>query len=116
MFVHADFSLYYGFEWSKTASVGLHNATELHWNRDCAEFNTKSWGKKHIKFLNKFKEIFVDHTAHDTTSFNTKEKHNIWNLDTGASWSGKLTIMDVNIKEYWQSDPASLLYPCKKDR
>ncbi|MBM3246586.1 MAG: hypothetical protein FJZ13_04585, partial [Candidatus Omnitrophica bacterium] len=29
---------------------------------------------------------------------------NVWNIDTGAGWSGKLTIMDVDTKEYWQSD------------
>ncbi|ULT39931.1 hypothetical protein KRR40_34415 [Niabella defluvii] len=38
---------------------------------------------------------------------------NIWNLDTGAGSSGRLTIMDVDTKEYWQSDPLNELYPEK---
>ena len=35
---------------------------------------------------------------------------NVWNLDTGAGWSGKLTIMDIDTKEYWQSDALKKLY------
>ena len=35
---------------------------------------------------------------------------NIWALDTGAGWSGKLTIMNVNTHEYWQLDLSSELY------
>lgn len=116
LFVHAGFDLTYGFEWSKTATVGIPNATELHWNRDCAEFNTKSWSKKAMKFLDQFKEIFIGHTAHSTTDFNNPNKHNIWNIDTGAGWSGKLTIMNVDTKEYWQSDKSKLLYPFELGR
>ena len=29
---------------------------------------------------------------------------NVIMLDTGAGWFGKMTIMDVNTHEYWQSD------------
>jgi serine/threonine protein phosphatase 1 len=116
LFVHAGFDLTYGFEWSKTASVGIPRASELHWSRDCAEFNTKSWGKRAIGHLDQFKEIFIGHTSHKTTRFNYPGKHNIWNIDTGAGWNGKLTIMDVHTKEYWQSDPTSLLYPDERGR
>ncbi len=34
----------------------------------------------------------------------------IWNLDTGAGWEGKLTVMNVDTKEYYQSDPVEDLY------
>ncbi len=116
LFVHAGFDLYAGFNWSKTATVGIPNATELHWNRDCAEFNEKSWGKKAIAYLDEFKEIFIGHTAHKDLKFNGPGKRNIWNLDTGAGWHGKLTIMDVDTKEYWQSDNVQVLYPDEKGR
>lgn len=36
---------------------------------------------------------------------------NVWNMDTGGGWGGKLTIMDIDTKEYWQSDLVSDLYP-----
>jgi hypothetical protein len=35
---------------------------------------------------------------------------NIINLDTGAGASGRLTIMDVKSKKFWQSDPVHRLY------
>lgn len=35
---------------------------------------------------------------------------NVIMMDTGAGWSGKLTIMDVHTHKYWQSDPTSALY------
>lgn len=41
---------------------------------------------------------------------------NMWNLDTGGGWSGKLTIMDIDTKEYWQSEKVSELYPDEKGR
>jgi serine/threonine protein phosphatase 1 len=59
-----------------------------------------------------YKEVFIGHTT--TMMWNIvypMNKGNVWNLDTGAGFSGKLTIMDVNTKEYWQSDFVKTLYP-----
>ena len=36
---------------------------------------------------------------------------NVWDLDTGGGWGGKLTIMDIDSHEYWQSDLVPDLYP-----
>jgi serine/threonine protein phosphatase 1 len=41
---------------------------------------------------------------------------NIINLDTGCGWDGKLSIIDINNEEYWQSDFVSSLYPNEKGR
>ncbi|OQP66531.1 hypothetical protein A3860_13685 [Niastella vici] len=35
---------------------------------------------------------------------------NILNVDTGAGHSGRLTIMDIDTKKFWQSDPLPELY------
>jgi serine/threonine protein phosphatase 1 len=35
---------------------------------------------------------------------------NIYNLDTGAGRTGRLTIMDIESKKFWQSDPVRELY------
>ncbi len=36
---------------------------------------------------------------------------NVWNMNTGAGHSGgRLTIMDIDSKEYWQSDYTNTLY------
>lgn len=40
----------------------------------------------------------------------------ITNMDTGAAFKGKLSIMDINTKEVWQSDPLFELYPEERGR
>jgi len=40
----------------------------------------------------------------------------LWNLDQGAGYIGKLSIIDVDTKEFWQSDKAEELYPEKGER
>ena len=64
------------------------------------------------------KEVFIGHTA--TINWKTdKPLHaaNVWNLDTGSGGStGRLTIMDVETKEYWQSDLSGELYKNEKGR
>ena len=41
---------------------------------------------------------------------------NVWNIDTGAAFYGKLTCFDVEDKLFWQSDPLVKLYPNEKGR
>ncbi len=58
-----------------------------------------------------FKEIYIGHTP--TTKWGTDKPLralNILNMDTGAGHSGRLTIMDIETKKYWQSDPLLELY------
>lgn len=57
-------------------------------------------------------EVYIGHTA--TTAWKTDKpmkSANIWNLDTGAGFHGKLTIMDADTHEYWQSDLVQQIYP-----
>jgi len=99
-----------------------------YWDRDLF-YNALSYGKieegDDIKYpkRGKFKieepckEIFIGHTS--TVSWNTDKPinaANVWNLDTGAGFYGKLTIMDIDTKEYWQSDLVRDLYPEEKGR
>lgn len=65
-----------------------------------------------------YDEIFIGHTS---TSYYDKELKpmracNVWNLDQGGGFEGKLTIMDVDTKEYFQSDVVKTLYPEDKGR
>jgi len=52
-----------------------------------------------------YNHVFVGHT---TTQFygetNPITLNNLTMLDTGGGWNGRLTVMDINTKEYWQSD------------
>jgi serine/threonine protein phosphatase 1 len=52
-----------------------------------------------------YDEVFIGHTP--TINFGKKEPQkfcNVWALDTGAGWGAKLTIMDVETKQFWQAD------------
>lgn len=65
-----------------------------------------------------YTEVFVGHTT--TSQYDPEllpvHKGNVWFLDQGAGWEGKLTLMDVKTKEFWQSDMVWKLYPNEKGR
>ena len=61
-----------------------------------------------------FDRIFIGHTP--TESQEPVKRHNVWNLDQGVGWNGKLTIMDAYTEEYWQSDLVTNLYPSECGR
>lgn len=64
-----------------------------------------------------YDEIYIGHTPVTRINKTTPiQKANIWNLDTGAAFKGPLTIMDIDTKEYWQSEPLPNLYPNEKGR
>lgn len=70
-----------------------------------------------FKMIENFKEVFIGHTTTEMWKQTTPmHAANIWNLDTGAGMYGKLTILDVNTKEFWQSDKGNDLYPEYKGR
>jgi serine/threonine protein phosphatase 1 len=70
-----------------------------------------------FKMIGDYKEVFIGHTS---TQFWKEDKPmnaaNIWNLDTGGGWYGYISIMDIDTKEYWQSDFVESLYPNEKGR
>lgn len=59
-----------------------------------------------------FNKVFIGHTALGQKL--PEKRCNCWNLDTGAGWDGRLTIMNVDTEEYWQSDDTDILYPEEK--
>jgi serine/threonine protein phosphatase 1 len=69
------------------------------------------------KRLKLFHEIYIGHTP---TLYYDKDIPmqgcNVWNIDTGAAFRGKLSVMDVDTKKYWQSDPVFSLYPLEIGR
>ena len=94
-----------------------HSAQILLWDR---ELLAKAYQKHKLDPLYQFghyADIFLGHTT--TQLYKTLEPLkacNVWDLDTGAGWSGKLTIMDIKTKKYWQSDLSSSLYGGNPDR
>jgi serine/threonine protein phosphatase 1 len=102
------------------------------WNKDISQTSDydKTWDRHMyitacmwheqsatLKFKD-YKEIFIGHTttsSYDKT-LNPVHVANLWNLDQGAGWEGKLTLMNVNTHHYWQSDIVSTLYPEERGR
>ena len=64
-----------------------------------------------------YHEIYIGHTPVTRIGETIPvQKANVWNVDTGAAFKGPLTIMDVDTKEFWQSEPLSQLYFDEKGR
>ena len=107
LFVHA------GFDPKKPmAKQGLQI---LVWDRDLLGDAWKKYLRGEVDYqYTEFKEIYLGHTTTEMFhSLRPMNFCNIWALDTGAGWSGKLTIMDVDTHEYWQSDLTPELYGVK---
>jgi serine/threonine protein phosphatase 1 len=64
------------------------------------------------KRLQNYKEIYIGHTP--TTNYNESlpiNIANVWNVDTGAAFKGKVTGLNIETKEFVQSDNLPGLYP-----
>jgi serine/threonine protein phosphatase 1 len=132
-----------GFKSRKGLGHDTHQS-DYYWDRDMwtiamfqhvTEGNADSDEIAHATRFRNHKEIYIGHTS--TGNWDVKPHYpeykdenqakngkitvpmnrcNVWNLDTGGGFGGKLTIMDIDTKEYWQSDPVSELYPNAKGR
>lgn len=84
---------------------------ELIWNRTMVRDARYALFSRD-KVVEHYDEVFVGHTptlnCGSTTPCNYS---NVWMIDTGGSYNGKLSIIDVDTKEFWQSDPVVDLYP-----
>ncbi len=64
-----------------------------------------------------YKEIYIGHTPVTRIGKSSPQFANkVWNIDTGAAFMGSLSIIDVDSKEFWQSDPVHTLYPGETGR
>lgn len=98
----------------------------LMWDRDLIQVacNLSKQGGDKPKKLTEFEEVFLGHTPVSSlllprTLFGVDTPvhlFEIWDLDTGGGWEGRVTIMDVDTHEYWQSDVVHELYPGKHGR
>lgn len=109
-FVHGGFDRSFTIENNVTST--------LLWDREL--FNqalSHSDKDKPFKMKGNYSEVYIGHTTTEVWNKTTPMKAaNIWNIDTGAGRTGFLTIMNIDTKEYWQSDNVLKLYSIKKDR
>lgn len=67
--------------------------------------------------LKLYHEIYIGHTPVTQIGRTVPTAMaNVWNVDTGAAFKGPLTAMDIDTKEFWQSEPLPELYPTEKGR
>lgn len=116
LFIHAGFTSMHG------PQKEFHNSN-FSWDRTLWEMAItmdKRIKKDSLLFpkrLKLFSEIYIGHTP--TLYYDVAEPMqgcNVWNLDTGAAFYGKLSIMDINSKQFWQTDPVHSLYPGETGR
>ena len=109
------------------------------WNLALLQHNNYHDGSKEAlskaRRFEKHKEVFIGHTTTGNWlvkphlpeyQYSEQPKQgriitpmnrcNVWNLDTGGGYEGRLTIMDIDTKEFWQSDDLRTLYPNEKGR
>lgn len=116
LFLHAGFTSMHGVEKEVHAPTLYFDRTlwELALAMD-KNLDTKSFF--YPNRLKHYHEVFIGHTP--TTNFNCDvpmHAANIWNVDTGAAFKGKIAGMDIDTKEFMQSDPVYSLYPNEKGR
>lgn len=107
LFVHGGFN--------PTTPIRNALAYNLMWDRHlwATHLNIKDSSMK-IIYAEDFNQIFIGHTATFGKPLLTDKPVHIdklWNVDTGAGGGGKLTLMNVDTNEYWQSDNVPSLYP-----
>lgn len=111
LFVHAGFFSMHGPRFEYFPNLMYWDRTL--WEMVCAmDPSLKEDDPRYPKRLKHFKEIFIGHTP--VTRLGSEiplNFANVWNVDTGAGFKGRITLMDVDSKEYWQSDPVYRLYP-----
>jgi len=116
LFIHAGFSSMHG-------PVKEHHRSNYFWDRTLWEIALaadKRISRKSLfypKRLLLYDEIFIGHTP--TTNYDVDtpmHKCNVWNVDTGAAFLGRISVMDIDTKQYWQSDVVQEFYPDEKGR
>jgi serine/threonine protein phosphatase 1 len=87
------------------------------WDRSLVRIALQLKQEGNERKLGSFDEIYLGHTP--TTrwgDFKPVNSCNVWMMDTGAAWNGRLSIMNIHTKEYFQSDLVWQLYPGIKGR
>lgn len=84
------------------------------WDRNLARTALDFHQKGITGKLTRFDEVYIGHTP--VPYLNPVCSGDVWLMDTGAGWSGVLSMMDIDTKEIFISDPVPTLYPGIKGR
>jgi serine/threonine protein phosphatase 1 len=101
LFVHAGFN--------PLLSMNQQDADVFLWDRTLAHSAMAHYGQQKHRKLTTFDEVFIGHTP---IPFNKPVQGcEVWLMDTGAGWAGVLSMMEIDSKEIFVSDPVPSLYP-----
>ena len=116
LFLHAGFTNLKGIEHEYFKKT-------FYWDRTLWELAlslNEDLDEEHIHYpkrLKNYNEIYIGHTPVTRIGKTTPQKAaNVWNIDTGAAFKGPLTALDVDTKEFWQSEPVYTFYPDEDGR
>jgi serine/threonine protein phosphatase 1 len=67
--------------------------------------------------LQLYREIYIGHTPTTNYGFDIPmQRCNVWDMDTGSAFTGRLSAMDIATKKFIQSDVVRQLYPGEMGR
>ena len=116
LFIHAGFTSMHGVEKEVSQATFFYDRTL--WEMALAlDDNLKRDALHYPNRLKHYKEIYIGHTP--TIRFDSElpmNAANIWNIDTGAAFTGKLSAINIDTKAIYQSDPLPGLYPGESGR
>lgn len=90
----------------KGVGIDKHYIGDLMWDRSLVQRALQ----KGFRRDRRFSEIYIGHTSIWEISHEPIVRGNVIMLDTGGGYEGKLSIMNVETKEFWQSDLVEDLY------
>lgn len=86
-----------------------HSLQTLLWDRNLSRTAIDRHHYGEIQKLTDFDAVYIGHTP--ISGGKPVKACDVWLMDTGAGWSGVLSIMDVDTEEAFASDPVPELYP-----
>ena len=110
LFVHGGFTHQRGvqYEWHQSMLYWDRTLWETALSLNPALQKTDLYYPKRLK---RYHEIYIGHTATtDIGETTPQNRATVWNVDTGAGYFGRLSIMNIDTKEFWQSDRLDILY------
>jgi serine/threonine protein phosphatase 1 len=79
------------------------------WDRTLAKMAQDFSSKGLTTNITNYEEVFIGHTP--IAAPQPIQYCEVWMMDTGAGWSGVLSMTDIDSKEHFVSDPVPQLYP-----
>jgi serine/threonine protein phosphatase 1 len=101
VFVHAGISL--------RVPLEHHSLQILLWDRSLAQIAIDRHQNGNETKLTDYEAVYIGHTP--ISGAKPLKACDVWFMDTGAGWSGVLSMMNIDTEEYFTSDAVPELYP-----